>query len=645
MTSKYRHRRTFDPAIAFPSPVEPGEIIVNTSNRQIAVGDASAGQLGVPKALIGVRFFDTTARYALNDVVVQAGNLYRANAVIPPGAFNGANWTQLGVVTTMPAGSVVFTPTGNVIAIDVQSAIAEVDAEKVAKLGDTMTGHLSLPTGPAAANAVRKDYVDAADTALATLAGSKVDKGGDTMTGALTLPADPTIPLHAVTKQYVDANTGSALVVSDTPPAGAKDGSLWWESDSGLLYVRYNDGNTIQWVIAAPQPDINAFATHAYVDAGDLNALKYSAQSLTATQQQQARQNVYAAPFDAMAYSGLQINGAMEVSQERGTTVGSASGIYPCDGWQQSFGGTMTVNTAIAGAAFVPGFTNVLYLNPGVAQVSLGASDYSLIWQKIEGYRIAKLAWGAANAQPITLCFWSAHHKPGLYSGSIRNGVTNRNYAFTYTQSVADVAQYNVITIPGDTSGTWAVDNTIGMYVTFSNGAGSTYTAPSANAWLAGNYQAAPGQINGVAATTDIFRLTGVIVLPGNEAPVQTKSPFVMRSYDQELVICKRYFWQVPFTYSFAGYAATAGAAFGVLPFPVQMRATPTISFPSAVANYIVVFATTATSSNVIPQIPTNPQISVASTGIQFNTPAVLPAGQGVLLLLAGANINIDARL
>jgi hypothetical protein len=31
-----------------------------------------------------------------------------------------------------------------------------------------MTGHLSLPTAPAAANAVRKDYVDAGDAALAS---------------------------------------------------------------------------------------------------------------------------------------------------------------------------------------------------------------------------------------------------------------------------------------------------------------------------------------------------------------------------------------------------------------------------------------------------------------------------------------------
>ena len=193
------------------------------------------------------------------------------------------------------------------------------------------------------------------------------------------------------------------------------------------------------------------FARQDHIHPFDTATVRNNApQSLTAPQQQQARQNIYAAPFDAMAYSGLQINGGMEVSPERGTTVGSASGIYPCDGWQQSFGGTMTVNTATAVAAYVPGFTNVVYLNPAAAQASLTASDYSLIWQKIEGYRIAKLAWGTANAQPITLSFWSAHRRPGLYSGSIRNGTTNRSYAFTYTHAVADVAQYNVVTVPGD---------------------------------------------------------------------------------------------------------------------------------------------------------------------------------------------------
>jgi hypothetical protein len=42
------------------------------------------------------------------------------------------------------ASSVTFTPTGNIAATNVQAAIAEVDSEKVAKSGDTMSGNLGL---------------------------------------------------------------------------------------------------------------------------------------------------------------------------------------------------------------------------------------------------------------------------------------------------------------------------------------------------------------------------------------------------------------------------------------------------------------------------------------------------------------------
>jgi hypothetical protein len=54
------------------------------------------------------------------------------------------------------------------------------------------------------------------------------------------------------------AGTASVLV-SDTPPAGAADGNLWFESDTGLLYFRYNDGTSVQWVIATPQPDMSLY--------------------------------------------------------------------------------------------------------------------------------------------------------------------------------------------------------------------------------------------------------------------------------------------------------------------------------------------------------------------------------------------------
>jgi hypothetical protein len=51
-----------------------------------------------------------------------------------------------------------------------------------------------------------------------------------------------------------------AILVGPTPPASAPDNALWWESDTGFLFFRYNDGNSTQWVQvnAQTQPDLSS---------------------------------------------------------------------------------------------------------------------------------------------------------------------------------------------------------------------------------------------------------------------------------------------------------------------------------------------------------------------------------------------------
>jgi hypothetical protein len=79
---------------------------------------------------------------------------------------------------------------------------------------------------------------------------------------------DLTDPLH---KSYMRVKTAgvwgpwegvSIVTCADDPPTGnrASDNALWWESDTGLLYIRYNDGDSSQWTIACPQPDISTYA-------------------------------------------------------------------------------------------------------------------------------------------------------------------------------------------------------------------------------------------------------------------------------------------------------------------------------------------------------------------------------------------------
>lgn len=340
-----------------------------------------------------------------------------------------------------------------------------------------------------------------------------------------------------------------------------------------------------------------------WVAAVDVGAVRFdSAQgALTTAQKLQGRTNIFAAPADLLAFSGMQINGAFEIGQEKPPGVGTPASGYICDGWQASRSGTST-GYSFASGPIGGGGSLGAYIT--AAQAVMGASDYYCFYQLMEGYRVARLQWGTPQAQPLTLAFWSAHHRTGVYTGVVKNSASNRCYAFSYTHNVADGAQYNVVTIPGDTGGTWPKDNTTGIVIMWAMACGSNYTAPSLNNWVNGNYVAGPGQVNATAATDDYFRLGGVLALPGSYAPASAYAANTLRPFDEELAICQRYY-EKSFAYvtapasnigSFNGCfgfnQVTAGVnaqLCGTIDFKRTKRAYPTMSFfnPLAANNQI----------------------------------------------------------
>jgi hypothetical protein len=256
---------------------------------------------------------------------------------------------------------------------------------------------------------------------------------------------------------------------------------------------------------------------------------------------------IAAAPMDALAYSGMQVNGSMEVSQERGVGTpvavpNNSPGVYVVDGWYVGTNGTHRV-TGQQNAFAPAGFTTAVQVYTTTANPSPGASDYCILGQSIEGYRVARLSWGTAAAQPITLGFWVFAGKAGLFSGAVQNSATDRAYVFTFNVNVAQTLEYKTITVPGDTTGTWNKGNTTGMRITFTYLSGSTFLTATSGSWLAGNYIGVPGIANNAATTSDTMLVTGVVVLPGTEAPSAARSALIMRPYDQELLTCQRY-WQ-----------------------------------------------------------------------------------------------------
>jgi hypothetical protein len=81
--------------------------------------------------------------------------------------------------------------------------------------------------------------------------------------------------------QWVNAPERTVVPTTPTPPAGAGNGSLWWDSDSGRLFVSYDDGDTTQWVPATPETGGNTGGgggggngADLLNDLGDVSAVK-----------------------------------------------------------------------------------------------------------------------------------------------------------------------------------------------------------------------------------------------------------------------------------------------------------------------------------------------------------------------------------
>ena len=205
---------------------------------------------------------------------------------------------------------------------------------------------------------------------------------------------------------------------------------------------------------------------------------------------------------------------------------------------------------------------------------SPASGDFLLFAVPIEANRIARLALGAANAQPISVGFWTKANRPGNYSAAIRNGVATRAYLFSFTQAASGVWQFNRVTIPGDTGGSvnWPISPNRGFELDIVMMVGSLYQG-APNTWLSGNLIGVTGTINGAAAVTDYMQVAGVIILPGIELPSASRAPLLMRPYDHELRLCQRYFNRLSPVAGLGYSDATWGLA---LMWPI-MRAIPTV--------------------------------------------------------------------
>jgi len=221
-----------------------------------------------------------------------------------------------------------------------------------------------------------------------------------------------------------------------------------------------------------------------------------------------------------------------------------------------------------AGSVTPPvGFTNYLGVT-SLSSYSVGSGDYFIISQRVEGSNITDLDFGKSTAKEITISFWVRSSLTGSFGGSVVNSDANRAYPFSYTISSANTWEKKLITLDGDTAGTWYTTNSSGLALRFSLGAGSTYSG-TANAWAGSNYVAPTGSTSVVGTNGATWYMTGCQLEQGKIA-----TPFEMRNYSLEDLTCKRYFG---FVYVGADWESGTYSAHGIT-YPAMMRATPTFA-------------------------------------------------------------------
>jgi hypothetical protein len=502
----------------------PGELWVNFPDLQLGLIDASK----TAQKLIAVRYFSTTATYAAGDVVVQAGALYVANGAVPPGAFTAAQWTKVSTATDL-AGYLALaggTMTGPIISVTGDSINGAAGTAR-SLFGTTAASkrwelQLGGPSAEGGSNAGSNFNLIAYNDAGAVLS---TPMSIARATGAVTFGSSVSIP--SLTLTALD-NTP----IGQTTPA------------SGAFTTLTSTGGALNGSLGATTP---AAASVTSLNGGQLAGMRNKI-----------------------------INGAMDIDQRNNfaAIASIAHNTVVADRWK-FLGppvGKFNAQTVVSGAG---SFAHYLSFWVASAYTPL-AGDYLQALHAIEGLNIIDLMWGTASAIPVTLSFWLGSSITGTHSGVISNGNSTRCYPFTFSVPTANTLTKIAITIPGDTAGTWAQDNTAALTVHFNLGSGSTYLG-APGAWSGNNYVGATGSVQVVTSASGNFNFTGVQLEPGSVA-----TPFERRLYGAELALCQRYYQRytspnLAGAFNFMGAGVTAGGNLSwPIPMVASMRAAPT---------------------------------------------------------------------
>ena len=277
----------------------------------------------------------------------------------------------------------------------------------------------------------------------------------------------------------------------------------------------------------------------------------------------------------------LTINGAMQVCQRGDQTgISTAANNYTTDRFAiYENGGVAVSGLHQDSGTDLPEFPKCLRVDCTTASTYTNGHELKIGYE-FEGQDLQLLQYGSSSNKKLTLSFYVRSNKAATYAIWFYRGVGNRQNGKTYTINSANTWEKKTITINGDASNAITNDVSSRMAVNWILMAGSDFTSGTNpnGTWEtrvdANRYVGQTGTIG--ASTDDYFDLTGVQLEVGSVA-----TDFEHRSFADELALCQRYYYQIVKgdnqAIGIANYwSSTEVRVF--IPFPVTMRAAPTLS-------------------------------------------------------------------
>ena len=300
----------------------------------------------------------------------------------------------------------------------------------------------------------------------------------------------------------------------------------------------------------------------------------------------------------AFGRRNILINGDYSIYQRASsaTSVGASAAYPTADRWaiNPSTEGRLTMTAGTADAPAESNVTTSLKLACTTADTSVGAAQFCLLQQRIEGQNLQHVKKGTSGAKQLTASFWVKGNGSATYILELYDNDNARQVSksFSVTSSWSKVE----LTFPAHTTGAFDNDANLSLFFQIWLLGGSNFTSGTLSETWTSVTQAnrAVGVSNFFSSTSNEFYITAVQLEVGD-----TATEFEILSLAEKLALCQRYFMSTAYPNNFlathgsggnemAAYNTDGywlyqglcnyadGQAHDMYMLPVTMRATPT---------------------------------------------------------------------